>query len=167
MGPETVVEAPAAPHAASTFDMDFSQDPFGQHRESESQTKVIQARTEAARSSGRLNIAALGLHEIPAAVMNMYEFDGSSSSCWAESVDLTRFVAADNEIEMLADSIFPDMEPHEMGEEDDDGKGNIFGGLETLDLHGNVLIALPLGLRRLHLLTSLNLVSRLLTSHEA
>ncbi len=32
-------------------------------------------------------------------------------------------------------------------------------GLETLDLHGNVLIALPLGLRRLELLTTLNLVS--------
>lgn len=31
-------------------------------------------------------------------------------------------------------------------------------GLETLDLHGNVLIALPLGLRRLELLTTLNLV---------
>jgi hypothetical protein len=34
-------------------------------------------------------------------------------------------------------------------------------GLETLDLHGNVLVELPLGLRRLELLTALNVVSLL------
>lgn len=36
---------------------------------------------------------------------------------------------------------------------------DLCAGLETLDLHGNVLVALPIGLRRLQLLTTLNLVS--------
>ncbi len=102
----------------------------------------------------------MGLREIPADVMNMYELEsiGRQDGTWAESVDLTRFVAADNELEMIQDAIFPDKEPQDMAN-DEDGRGNIFGGLETLDLHGNMLISVPMGLRRLHLLTSLNLVS--------
>ncbi len=120
---------------------------------------MIKARVAAARGSGRLNIAALNLREIPAEVMSMYDADamGTYDGSWAETVDLTRFVAADNEIELIDDSIFPDMSMEEAAEQED-GKGNIFGGLETLDLHGNMLISLPMGLRRLQMLTSLNLV---------
>jgi hypothetical protein len=91
--------------------------------------------------------------------MSMYNLEsvGKPGGAWAESVDLTRFVAADNELEMISDSVFPDVDPQDFTE-DEDSQGNIFAGLETLDLHGNMLIALPMGLRRLSLLTSLNLV---------
>ena len=140
----------------------MSSDPFNQQRDDGSQKKILHNRIAAARTSGRLNIAAMGLREIPAEVMNMYSLEsiGGNDGAWAESVDLTRFVAADNELEMIDDSIFPDCDPQDMAE-DEDNQGNIFGGLETLDLHGNMLIALPMGLRRLPQLTSLNLVSLL------
>jgi len=90
----------------------------------------------------------------------MYNFDAINGygGSWAETVDLTRFVAADNELEYLGDDIFPDIDPLELLDHDD-SKGSQFGGLETLDLHGNLLKALPLGLRRLNLLTTLNLVN--------
>lgn len=90
----------------------------------------------------------------------MYNLEsiGGSDGSWAESVDLTRFVAADNELEMIDEGLFPDADPEKLAE-DEDAQGCIFGGLETLDLHGNMLISLPAGLRRLALLTSLNLVS--------
>jgi Leucine-rich repeat (LRR) protein len=92
----------------------------------------------------------------------MYNLEsiGQPGSAWAESVDLTRFVAADNELEMISDAVFPDVDPQEMAD-DEDFQGNIFAGLETLDLHGNILVNLPLGLRRLSQLTSLNLVRNL------
>lgn len=94
--------------------------------------------------------------------MGMYDADamGTYDGSWAETVDLTRFVAADNEIEMIDESVFPDQTLEELAEMED-SKGNIFGGLETLDLHGNMLISLPMGLRRLPVLTSLNLVGLL------
>lgn len=90
----------------------------------------------------------------------MYDLEsiGHSGGSWAESTDLTRFVAADNELETIDDSIFPDTDPQDFAD-DEDSKGYQFGGLETLDLHGNTLISLPMGLRRLYHLTSLNLVS--------
>lgn len=49
--------------------------------------------------------------------------------------------------------------------DDEDSQGNIFAGLETLDLHGNTLIALPIGLRRLSMLTSLNLSQNRLSNN--
>lgn len=151
-----------APVVPTDTTFEFGLDPFNQNRNGESQAKVILARVGAARTSGRLNIAALNLREIPPEVMGMYDSDatGGYDGSWAEAVDLTRFVAADNEIEMIDDSIFPDQSLEELAETDD-SKGNIFGGLETLDLHGNMLISLPMGLRRLPVLTSLNLVGRL------
>ncbi len=157
-GPVGGDEVPVVPTDTS-FDFGLSSDPFGLHRDAQSRGKIIQARVQGARASGRLNIAALGLREIPADVKNMYEMEsiGKYDGSWAESVDLTRFVAADNEIEMLEEALFPDQEPQELAE-DEEGRGNIFGGLETLDLHGNMLISLPMGLRRLQMLTSLNLV---------
>lgn len=114
------------------------------------------SRQNAGRTDGRLNIAAMGLKEIPDEVINMYDSTGAQDGSWAETVDLTRFIAADNEFELLAEHVFPDLDPRE-SMEDEDAKGNQFGGLETLDLHGNILVAIPLGLRRLEFLTSINL----------
>ncbi|KAK0668453.1 hypothetical protein QBC41DRAFT_252029, partial [Cercophora samala] len=159
----SVPEEPPLVPTDNSFDFGLHRDPFNQHRDDKSQEKVLRSRLETARTSGRLNIAAMGLREIPADVLNMYNLElvGQSGGAWAESVDLTRFVAADNELEMIAESVFPDVDPQEFAD-DEDSQGNIFLGLETLDLHGNMLITLPMGLRRLSLLTSLNLsVNRL------
>ncbi|KAH8885424.1 L domain-like protein [Thozetella sp. PMI_491] len=158
------VDEPVAPFKTplvptdNTFDFGLHADPFSQRGDEKSMAKVLQGRLATARTSGRLNIAAMNLREIPAEVMDMYSLEsvGRNDGSWAESVDLTRFVAADNELEMIADSVFPDVDVHDFSNEEE-SQGNIFGGLETLDLHGNMLIALPMGLRRLELLTSLNL----------
>ena len=101
----------------------------------------------------------MGLKEIPVEVVNMYNLDsvGAYDGTWTESVNMTRFVAADNELETIDNSIFPDRTVEELME-DEDSNGNIFAGLETLDLHGNLLVSVPMGLRQLRLLTSLNLV---------
>lgn len=154
----SVGQAPVIP-TDDTFDFGLSDDPFNLNRDANSTTKVIKSRVATARTSGRLNIAALGLKEIPTEVLNMYSLEsiGKHDGSWAESVDLTRFVAADNELEMIEESVFPDVDPEELAE-NEDAQGSIFYGLETLDLHGNMLIALPAGLRRLTLLTSLNMV---------
>lgn len=151
-------ETPVIP-TDNTFDFGLSDDPFNLNRDANSTSKVIESRVTAARTSGRLNIAALNLKEIPSEVLNMYSLEsiGTHDGSWAESVDLTRFVAADNELEMIEESVFPDIDPEELAE-DEDAQGGIFFGLETLDLHSNNLITLPAGLRRLTLLTSLNLV---------
>lgn len=152
--------SPVVPTDA-TFDFGLANDPFNMQRDAGSAAKVMQSRLAIARTSGRLNIAAMGLKEIPDQVLKMYDLEsiGTQDGSWAESVDLTRFVAADNELEMIQAHVFPDVDPQDMVyDEDEETRGNIFGGLETLDLHGNMLIALPTGLRRLTLLTSLNLV---------
>ena len=118
-------------------------------------SSILRKRVASARTDGKLNIAALGLKEIPPEVMNMYNAN-LGEGAWYESVDLVRLVAADNEIEEFDDTVFPDdaRRPDDMEE---DYQGNIFGGLETLDLHGNHLKTLPTGLRRLERLTTLNL----------
>ncbi|KXH38534.1 leucine Rich Repeat family protein [Colletotrichum simmondsii] len=140
------------------FGIAVTQDPFNTKRSENSQKKLIQQRLGTARSSGRLNIAAMGLKEIPVEVLKMYDSEsmGTYDGSWAETVDLARFVAADNELESIDDTIFPDVTAEEMAQ-DEDSNGNIFGGLEAMDLHGNSLISLPMGLRQLPLLTSLNL----------
>lgn len=157
-------EPPVVP-TDDTFDFGLSDDPFNLNRDANSTSKIVKSRVTTARSSGRLDIAALGLKEIPKEVLDMYSLEsiGKYDGSWAESVDLTRFVAADNELEMIDESVFPDVDPEELAEVED-AQGSIFAGLETLDLHGNVLIALPAGLRRLALLTSLNLVCYRLSS---
>ncbi|KAK3679302.1 hypothetical protein LTR78_000863 [Recurvomyces mirabilis] len=119
---------------------------------------VLKNRIKAAWTTGRLNIAALELKHIPEEVLGMFDAkameDGNVN--WAEVVDLTKFVAADDELEVLDETLFPDKSAEEL-EEEEDGRGNSFGGLESLDLHSNKLQTLPLGLRRLERLTSLNL----------
>ncbi|KAL7962211.1 hypothetical protein V8C34DRAFT_271108 [Trichoderma compactum] len=134
-------------------------DPFNLNKGQDAGEKVLKQRIGAARTSGKLNIAALGLKEIPNEVMKMYDLEtiGAGES-WAESVELTRLVGADNEMETLDDTMFPDRSPEEL-ENDEEGRGNIFGGLETLDMHGNRLLAIPMGFRRFTQLTTLNLSS--------
>ncbi|KAF8867415.1 L domain-like protein [Acephala macrosclerotiorum] len=150
-------EVPVIP--AGTFDFGLSDDPFNQQKLEDNFKGLLRKRIGAARTDGRLNIAGMGFKQIPDEVMNMYNLEaiGKGGSTWAESVDLTRFVAADNELELLSDDVFPDNDPQDNVDDDGEVKGNQFGGLETLDLHGNVLIALPRGLRRLELLTTLNI----------
>ena len=144
--------------ASGTFDFGLSDDPFNQNADEKGVKGLLRRRIGAARSDGRLNIAAMGFKEIPEEVMTMYDLESTTGGSWAEAVDLTRFVAADNELELIGDNVFPDVNARDLID-DEDSKGNQFGGLETLDLHGNILIALPIGLRRLELLTVLNLVS--------
>ncbi len=142
------------------FGIEEHPDPFGQSKNEPAGVKVLQQRIATGRTSGRLNIAALGLKEMPAEVLSMYNLDSMSGGCsWAESVDLTRLVAADNQFETLDDVLFPDTIPDEFDmDNDEDAPPNIFGGLETMDFHGNKLAAVPIGFRRLSQLTSLNLV---------
>lgn len=114
----------------------------------------------------------MGLKHIPDEVLKMYDLEsiGRADGAWAESVDLARLVAADNELETIDDSIFPDIDPNDFDATEVDDRGRIFCGLESADLHNNMLISLPLGLRRLQQLTSLNLVSLLFintTDYEA
>ncbi|KAI1208670.1 uncharacterized protein F4807DRAFT_468591 [Annulohypoxylon truncatum] len=159
-------EAPVVP-TDTTFDFGLSDDPFGQRTFESANRKAMQSRIDTARTTGRLNIAAMGLKKIPTEVLKMYDLESidGPGSAWAESVDLTRFVAADNELETIDDAIFPDSDPNDFSNEEE-CEGQIFGGLESLDLHGNMLIALPMGLRRLQLLTSLNLASNKLTNNS-
>ncbi|KAI0467563.1 hypothetical protein F4859DRAFT_237723 [Xylaria cf. heliscus] len=159
-------ESPDMP-ADDTFDLGLSDDPFGQKKFEDSNRKVMESRIGTARASGRLNIAAMGLTEIPEEVLKMYDLEsiGRTDGAWAESVDLTRFVAADNKLETIDDSIFPDVDPNNFNSDEVDDRGRIFWGLESADLHNNMLISLPLGLRRLQQLTSLNLTSNKLTNN--
>jgi hypothetical protein len=143
--------------AESTSQEGHSDDPFGQKQFEGSNRKVMHSRIDLARTTGRLNIAAMGLKQIPGEVLQMYDLESIGNGAWAESVDLTRFIAADNELETIEDTIFPDTDPRDTADEDE--RGHQFGGLESLDLHGNMLYSLPVGLRRLEHLTSLNLVS--------
>jgi len=116
---------------------------------------LLRKRVATARAGGRLNIAALELTEMPCEVMNMYS-SNIGDGAWYESVDLVRLIAADNNFEHFDDNVFPD-DATEAPNEDDDYQGNMFGGLETLDLHNNHLKSIPMGLRRLERLTTLNL----------
>ncbi|KAH0555776.1 hypothetical protein GP486_006278 [Trichoglossum hirsutum] len=148
------------------FDFDLPADPFGQRISGDSNKGLLRKRIDAARTDGRLNIAAMGLREIPEEVMNMYDVDPNAATNveWYESVDLVRLIAADNEIEEISESVFPDTDPRDITEEEIDSKGNQFGGLENLDLHGNLMKNLPTGLRRLERLSTLNLSNNKLSN---
>ena len=152
----------------ASFDFDLPSDPFNQNRDPDGNKGLLRKRVEAARIDGKLNIAAMGLSEIPEAVLKMYDLESAdtTSGAWYESVDLVKFIAADNEIEELSEEVFPDVAPDDLLEEEDT-KGNQFGGLEILDLHGNLLNTIPPGFRRLERLTKLNLVIVLIYATES
>jgi hypothetical protein len=143
----------------SDFDPKAFKDPFNTMPKDE--RSLIRRRVDSARSDGRLNISAMGLKQIPEEVLRMYDynFNKDTDVQWNEVVDLTRLVAADNEIETIPDAVFPDVDGNAYNQ-DDDAETPKFGGLEILDLHGNVLFDVPMGLRRLECLTTLNLVSK-------
>lgn len=143
--------------------MATSVDPFLLDPLDSSMNNVLRQRISSARADGKLTIAALGLTEIPKAVMSMYDYDPNNvgSVAWYEAVDLVRLNAADNDIAELPDDAFPDSSEHQA-----DPKGIIFGGLETIDVHGNQLRAIPPRLGNLPRLTHLNL-SRNQLSNEA
>lgn len=139
------------------------EDPFNQIPKG-SISSVLRKRVEGARTTGTLNIAALSLKEIPQEVLKMYEFDPDAPN-WFENVDLVKFIAADNELEEVSDATFPDIDPEDV-DPDNDERGPQFGGIEALDLHGNMLQSVPLGLRRLHGLRSLNLSNNALSMEQ-
>jgi hypothetical protein len=147
-------------NAPEAFDFDMPSDPFNQNQDPTGNKGLFRKRVEAARVDGKLNIAAMGLNEIPEAVLKMYDLESTDTTngAWYESVDLVKFIAADNEIERLSEEVFPDIAPEDLLDQEDT-KGSQFGGLEILDLHGNLLCAVPSGLKRLERLTTLNLVS--------
>ncbi|KAI0145449.1 hypothetical protein GGR57DRAFT_480213 [Xylariaceae sp. FL1272] len=167
-GPHTsaALRSPVIP-TDNTLDFGLTDDPFGQKKFEDTNRKALQSRIITARSNGRLNIAAMGLKEIPDEVLKMYELEsfGNSGGAWAESVDLARLVASDNELETISDIILPDIDPNAADTDEMDDRGRIFWGLESADLHNNSLISLPLGLRRLEQLTSLNLSGNKLTNN--
>ncbi|KAI0995942.1 hypothetical protein K3495_g12239 [Podosphaera aphanis] len=139
-----------------SLDFQISDDPFNQNIGKNHSEELLTRRIRAAQMDGRLNISAMGLKEIPDEVLNMYSLQLMGTNSWAEAVDLVRFVAADNELEKISDDVFPDIDPHGATDEID-GKENQFAALETIDLRRNKLANLPKGLRRLEMLTSLNL----------
>lgn len=149
-----VRDVPVSDQPAVALDFDVNDNPF--NLPVDEIDGLLQRRINAARGDGRLNIAGMGLKAIPQEVMSMYELTANAS--WAEAVDLNRFNAADNEIEFIDDTVFPDIDFRDVDDDDDEYKGNQFGGLETLDLRNNTLSLLPIGLRRLELLTTLNMV---------
>lgn len=127
---------------------------------------VLRKRINVARTTGRLNISALGLDKFPEEVNTMYDLETIEvdQGEWYESVDLIRLVAADNDLEILEDWVFPDISTEIARDLDDEFRGNIFRGLETLDLHGNRLSTLAAGLQRLERLATLNLSKNRLTN---
>ncbi|KAI9833153.1 MAG: hypothetical protein M1819_003775 [Sarea resinae] len=153
----TVAEDGGANGVNSGFDFEFDTDPFNQGLSNNK--GLLRKRIDAARTDGRLNISAMGLKEVPEEVMKMYNLESveADSGAWYESVDLVRFLAADNEISEFPSNVFPDYDPREGTNPEDEEQGNIFGGVENIDLHGNLLKAVPLGLRRLERLTILNI----------
>lgn len=142
------------PNEIAGFDFGLD-DPFNQGPKGKS---LLRRRIDGARGDGRLNIAALGLKEIPDDVLNMYTYNPNDNTvAWGEVVDLSSLIAADNELEALPDAMFPDVDFDTLIDSEDGGPQ--FGGLQNIDLHGNSLRELPLGLKRLSQLSRLNLVS--------
>jgi Leucine-rich repeat (LRR) protein len=148
------------PDPAEIAGFDFGlDDPFNQLPKGSK--SLLRRRIDGARADGRLNLAALGLNEVPDEVLTMYKYDPNDNSvAWGEVVDLTVIIAADNELEALPERMFPDVD-YESTMDSDDDDGPQFGAVQNLDLHGNALRQLPVGLRRLTQLTKLNLVSKI------
>ncbi|KAJ6084281.1 hypothetical protein N7486_011081 [Penicillium sp. IBT 16267x] len=156
----------AAPEVqpAGSFGGADLEDPFNQLPKG-SNNLALRKRVEGARASGTLNIAAMSLSEIPKEVLTMYEYDPNSTSNWFENVDLVKFIAADNELSQIPDAVFPDIDLGDL-DPDSEERGPQFGGIEALDLHGNLLHSLPMGLKRLQNLRSLNLSNNALAMDQ-
>ncbi|KAF2819014.1 L domain-like protein [Ophiobolus disseminans] len=145
---------PIVPDPVEIASFDFGlDDPFNQAKGGKS---LLRKRIDSARVDGRLNVAAMGLKEIPDDVLQMYKYDPNDTTvAWGEIVDLTSIIAADNEFEALPGMMFPDVDIQDVV--DDEEGCPQFGGVQNIDLHGNTLRELPMGLRRLTQLSRLNL----------
>lgn len=143
------------PDPAEIASFDFGlDDPFNQG--GKGGKSVMRKRIDGARVDGRLNLAAMGLKVIPDDVLSMYKYNPNDTTvAWGEVVDLGVMILADNELETVPDAMFPDVDAEDMI--DSDEAGPQFGGVHTMDLHGNMLQELPAGLGRLSLLSKLNL----------
>lgn len=100
----------------------------------------------------------MGLKTIPDEVLNMYDQQEGNNMNWSQMTDLVRFVAADNDLDMISDAVFPDVSTEIAMDDEKEVKGLQFRSVEMIDLHGNNLEAVPAGLRWLERLTVLNLV---------
>lgn len=148
------------PNEIAGFDFGLD-DPFNQR--AKGGKSILRKRIDGARVDGRLNIAAMDLKEIPNDVLNMYTYDSNDTTvAWGEVVDLSSLIAADNELEALPEAMFPDIDFEALIDSDEGGPQ--FGGLQTIDVHGNSLRELPLGLKRLSQLSRLNLSRNKLSS---
>ena len=119
--------------------------------------EILRQRIRAALLSGHLFLPAMELTSVPSEIEHMYDASEQFHVTWSECVDLTKFIAADNKFESLNESLFPDATNDELECGEGVDQNGQFRGLEVLDLHHNLLRVLPLGLRRLQKLRSLNL----------
>jgi Leucine-rich repeat (LRR) protein len=126
---------------------------------------LLKNRIKRALLGGHLNVAAMQLKSIPAEIKQMYDVHEDPSINWSECVDLTKFNMADNKLEKLEDDIFPDVTNAELESAEVGEQNGQLRGLEALDLHNNLLNELPLGMRRLQKLRSLNISGNQLGEH--
>ncbi|RKF73005.1 Leucine-rich repeat-containing protein 40 [Golovinomyces cichoracearum] len=155
---EDVSDVPSEPLASKVFDdlpdlIIHTVDP----------EETLKKRIRSAQKDGKLNISAMGLKTIPLEVMNMYSLKSIEGISWGEVVNLTKLIAADNEIEEIPQSTFPDINSNELLDDDGENSRNPFCFLEVINLRGNNLKTLPIGLRKLEYLTTLNLLGNNLT----
>ncbi|MCJ1310781.1 hypothetical protein MMC25_004448 [Agyrium rufum] len=141
-------------------------DPFALDLNEGPGVNVLHKRVNTARAEGRLNLSALSLTEIPPEAIHMYDPDAASNSkiAWYECVDLVKMMAADNEITSLDPAAFPDTPLDTFLEPGDAEPNRVFAALQSLDMHGNRLTSLPIGIRRLESLTILNLQRNQITN---
>ncbi|KAI8070096.1 hypothetical protein BDF21DRAFT_495729 [Thamnidium elegans] len=117
-------------------------------KETVTPNRSIQVIIKQAKSQGKLNISSRGLKLIPKEVLNMYHVDPNSivvdftsdAGGWYDAVELTKFVAGDNEITEMDSRI---------GEE--------FGALTHIDFRDNKLASVPDTLKLLKNLTCIHL----------
>lgn len=107
---------------------------------------VLRKRMKTALSTGDPNVAAMGFKVIPTEIKRIYDIFNDTDVSWTQFVDLSMFIVADNELEQLGGDIFPDVNHSELEDVEVPNYSGQFRGLETLDLHNN-LLELPLGFK--------------------
>ncbi|KAI4121872.1 MAG: hypothetical protein LQ338_006115 [Usnochroma carphineum] len=157
---ETIANARAARRAAPKYEADEFVTPVNRSNELPGpggkdvvHVNLLRKRINTARSDGKLNISGMGLKVFPEEVLTMYELDNlNDGPAWYECVDLSTLDASINELEELGWDV-----SDTPVEDEDQPRGSIFKGLQTLNLLGNRLHSLPSGLRNLDHLSVLNL----------
>ncbi|KAL5354446.1 hypothetical protein ACLOAV_000535 [Pseudogymnoascus australis] len=154
-------EAPVIP--SGTFDFGL-EDPFNQNAQDPSKG-LLRKRIDGARTDGRLNIAAMGLKEIPDEVMNMYNLENMNgqASSWAECsnnklqnecFEIISQIPSLRDLKIANNSLCSELSSGLLS----------LVNLEVLDLHNNQLSSLPAGLGDLTRLRVLNLSQNTFTS---